>query len=178
MVNPPDGKILHKKASLAVLGDERNAHLFGAAERAAIAECVPWTRVVEERRTEHRGETVDLVAHVTANRERFVLKPNDEYGGAGIVLGWTVDAGEWEAAVRKALAEPYVVQERVPIPFEAYPSVEGGAVRLLDRMIDTAPYVTDGEVVDGLLTRLSTAELLNVTAGGGSQVPNFVVAPR
>jgi hypothetical protein len=45
-------------------------------------------------------------------------------------------------------------------------------------MIDTAPYVTDGDVVDGMLTRLSTAALLNVTAGGGSQVPNFVVVPR
>jgi hypothetical protein len=178
MVNPPDGKVLHKKASLAVLGDERNAGLFDAADRAVIAECVPWTRVVEERRTEHGGAPVDLVPHVLAHRERFVLKPNDEYGGAGIVLGWTVGAAEWEAAVARALAEPYVVQERVAIPFEPYPSVEGGRVHLLDRMIDTAPYVTDGRVVDGLLTRLSTAALLNVTAGGGSQVPNFVVAPR
>lgn len=178
LVNPPDGKILHKKASLAVLSDERNAALFDAEQRAAIAECVPWTRVVEERRTRHDGGVVDLVPHVVAHKDRFVLKPNDDYGGAGIVLGWTVDAGEWEQAVARALAAPYVVQERVPIPFEPYPSTDGGRVRLLDRMIDTAPYVTDGDVVDGLLTRLSTAALLNVTAGGGSQVPNFVVVPR
>lgn len=178
MVNPPDGKILHKKASLAVLSDERNAGLFDAAQRAAIADCVPWTRVVEERHTEHAGQAVDLVPHVTRHKDRFVLKPNDEYGGTGIVLGWTVDDAAWEQAVRKALAEPYVVQERVGIPFEAYPSFENGRVNLLDRMIDTAPYVTDGDVVDGLLTRLSTAALLNVTAGGGSQVPNFLVAPR
>jgi uncharacterized circularly permuted ATP-grasp superfamily protein len=126
----------------------------------------------------HGGREVDLLRHVADHKDRFVLKPNDEYGGTGIVLGWTVGAAEWEAAMRKALAEPYVVQERVAIPFEAYPSFEGGRVNLLDRMIDTAPYVTDGDVVDGMLTRLSTAELLNVTAGGGSQVPNFVVAPR
>ena len=35
-----------------------------------------------------------------------------------------------------------------------------------------------GAYADGLLTRLSTAALLNVTAGGGSQVPGFVVEPR
>ena len=35
-----------------------------------------------------------------------------------------------------------------------------------------------GGAADGLLTRLSTAALLNVTAGGGSQVPAFVVEPR
>lgn len=178
MVNPPDGKILHKKASLAVLSDERNAGLFDADAHAAIADGVPWTRVVEERRTVHDGRAVDLVPYLAANRERFVLKPNDEYGGTGVVLGWTVDAREWDQALARALAEPYVVQERVPIPFEPYPTVVDGAVHLIDRMIDTAPYVTDGVVMEGLLTRLSTAALLNVTAGGGSQVPNFVVVPR
>ena len=43
MVNPPACKILHKKASLAVLHDERNAHLFDAEEREAIALSIPWT---------------------------------------------------------------------------------------------------------------------------------------
>ncbi|HEY0776737.1 MAG TPA: hypothetical protein VGD56_02105 [Gemmatirosa sp.] len=178
MVNPPDGKVLHKKASLAVLSDERNAGLFDAAAQAAIADGIPWTRVVEERRTVHAGQEVDLLPHLAANRERFVLKPNDEYGGTGIVLGWTVDQGEWEQALARAVAEPYVVQERVPIPFEAYPSVVDGEVHLIDRLIDTAPYVTDGVNMEGILSRLSTAALLNVTAGGGSQVPNFIVLPR
>jgi hypothetical protein len=49
MVNPFRCKILHKKASLAVLSDERNAELFTAREREAIEAHIPWTRVVEER---------------------------------------------------------------------------------------------------------------------------------
>jgi hypothetical protein len=32
--------------------------------------------------------------------------------------------------------------------------------------------------MEGMLTRLSTAALLNVTAGGGSTVPTLVVQPR
>src|SRR5205085_6610476 len=92
-----------------------------------------------ERRTSHGGREVDLVEHVRRERERFVLKPNDDYGGAGIVLGWTVDAGEWEAALARALAEPYIVQERVPIPMEPYPSYVEGRVLVIDRLIDTAP---------------------------------------
>jgi uncharacterized circularly permuted ATP-grasp superfamily protein len=178
MVNSPRSKILHKKASLAVLSDERNAGHHDAAALAAIQAFVPWTRVVEERRTTHRGADVDLVAHVRAQRERMVLKPNDDYGGAGIVLGWTVDDAEWDRALAKALAEPYIVQERVPIPSEPYPSLVDGRVQVIDRMIDTAPFVSHGAYADGLLTRLSTAALLNVTAGGGSQVPAFVVEPR
>ena len=178
MVNPPRCKILHKKASLAVLSDERNAGLFTAEERAAIAAHVPWTRVLEERRTEHGGRAVDLVPYVVAGRERLVLKPNDDYGGAGIVLGWTVDATAWAQAVADALASPYIVQERVDIPSEPYPSLVDGRAVFAERMMDTAPFVCHGDYAEGCLTRLSTAALLNVTAGGGSTVPTFVVERR
>ncbi|MBA3318852.1 MAG: circularly permuted type 2 ATP-grasp protein, partial [Gemmatimonadales bacterium] len=178
MVNPPRSKILHKKASLAVLSDERNQPLFGAEERESIAAHIPWTRVMEERHTEHGGTGVDLVPFVLAARERLVLKPNDDYGGAGIVLGWEADTAEWERAVANALASPYIVQERVPIPSEPYPSLVDGHAVFADRMMDTAPFVSHGDYAEGCLTRLSTAALLNVTAGGGSTIPTFVVEQR
>jgi hypothetical protein len=178
MVNPFRCKILHKKASLAVLSDTDNAHLYDGAELAAIAAHVPWTRVVEERTTTYGGERVDLLPFIVRQRERLVLKPNDEYGGTGIVLGWQTDDAGWEAALRTAVATPHIVQERVEIPSEPYPSLVDGRVALGDRMVDTAPFVCNGEYVDGVLTRLSSSALLNVTAGGASTVPTFVVAPR
>jgi uncharacterized circularly permuted ATP-grasp superfamily protein len=177
-VNSFASKILHKKASLAVLSDERTAHLFTAGERAAIAEHVPWTRLVADRRTEYRGEQVELLAWARDRRDRLVLKPNDEYGGKGIVLGWEVGDAEWEGALRAALAEPYIIQERIAIPSEPFPSVVDGRAVFAERMLDTAPYVFHGTHVDGVLTRLSTAALLNVTAGGGSNVPTYVVERR
>jgi len=171
-------KILHKKASLAVLSDERNAELFDAKERKTIAAHIPWTRVVEERKTKLEKVTIDLVPYISANRDQFVLKPNDEYGGKGIVLGWEVDEQQWQRAIRDALSAPTIVQKRITLPSEAYPSMVDGRVVIADRMLDTAPYAFDGNVVDGCLTRLSTAMLLNVSAGGGSTVPTFVVEPR
>ncbi|MGQ0701573.1 MAG: hypothetical protein ACT4PM_00395 [Gemmatimonadales bacterium] len=178
MVNPFRCKILHKKASLAVLSDERNADLFDAPQRAAIAEHIPWTRVVEERRTEYRGQRIDLVPWIEQNRDRLVLKPNDEYGGAGIVLGWEVDSAAWTAAIRRALAEPYIVQERIFLPQEAFPSWTDGALLFSDRIVDTAPFVFGGTAVEGCLTRVSSAALVNVTAGGGTTVPTFVAEAR
>jgi hypothetical protein len=178
MVNPFRCKLLHKKASLAVLSDERNAGLFSADERQAIAAHVPWTRVVRERQTRHAGRTVDLVPFILDARERLVLKPNDAYGGAGIVLGWEVDAAAWERAVRTALREPFVVQERVPIPSEPFPSIVDGRVVMAERILDTAPFAYQGTYVDGCMSRLSTAALVNVTAGGGSQTPTFLVEAR
>ena len=178
MVNPFACKILHKKASLAVLSDERNAALYTAEQHAAIARHIPWTRRVEERRTSFAGQEVDLVPFVAAHREHLVLKANDEYGGKGIVLGWLTAPDEWERALKTALAEPFVVQDRVPIPEEAYPTLDGGRVTLASRIMDTAPFVFYGDYMDGCLTRLSTNALVNVTAGGGSTVPTYVVSAR
>ncbi len=178
MVNPPACKILHKKASLAVLHDERNAHLFDAEEREAIALSIPWTRVVEDRRTTRDGAQVDLLAFAAEHREQLVLKPNDDYGGKGIVLGWEVNDQAWQESLRTALREPYIVQERIALPKEPYPSFVDGRVVFAERMVDTAPYVAYGGNVDGCLSRLATAALLNVTAGGGSQTPTFIAEER
>jgi hypothetical protein len=178
MVNPPHGKPLHKKAALAVLTDERHAGRFAASEREAIRRHVPWTRVVEERRTEIDGAAIDLLPWISAHRETLVLKPNDDYGGSGIVLGWTVDDTAWQAALREALERPTVVQHRIALPREPFPALAEGRLEIADRIVDTAPFCWQGAFMDGMLTRISTDTLVNVTAGGGSTVPTLVVEPR
>jgi hypothetical protein len=80
--------------------------------------------------------------------------------------------------VQTALAEPYIVQERINLPSEPFPSYVDGNVQFVDRMLDTAPFTFYGAYMDGCLTRISTAALLNVTAGGGSTVPTFLLERR
>lgn len=175
MVNSFRCKILYKKASFAVVSDEANAGMFTPEEQQAIARHIPWTRRVAERRTQIGGREIDLIPHIRENRERLVLKPNDDYGGKGIVLGWMVNAAEWEAAVAKAQTEPYIVQERVNIPHEIFPGVHDGRLQLVELMLDTNPFVGFSSMMNGCLTRISTEPLLNVTAGGGSTVPTMVI---
>jgi hypothetical protein len=178
MVNPFRCKILYKKTSLAVLSDERNEHLFDKEEMRAINDHSPWTRTVEERHTVREGKPIDLIPYIQKYRNQFVLKPSDEYGGKGIVLGWLASDEEWNQTIQTALEIPYIVQERVEIPWEAYPSLVDGRTHISNRMQDTAPFAFYGEFMDGCLTRLGTDPLLNVTAGGGSSVPTFVVQKR
>jgi len=178
MVNPFRCKILHKKASLAVLNDERNSDLFSDAELEAIEAHIPWTCRVEERYASYHGQRIDLMPFILEHREKLVLKPNDEYGGKGIVLGWETDASSWAQAIQTALTDPYIVQERVTIPSEPFPSMVDGHVTLIDRMLDTNPFVFYGNYMDGCLSRLSTEALLNVSAGSGSAVPTYVVEKR
>lgn len=177
MMNRFSCKLLHKKASLAVLSDERNAGLFTKLELEAIQRHIPWTRRVEERSTEMEGQPIDLIPFILSQRARLVLKPNDEYGGKGVVLGWDTSDHDWEQAVAEALRVPTVVQVRVPIAYEEFPVIKpDGRFAFEPRLVDFDPFIFDGTYAGGCLTRLSAGGLLNVTAGGGTTVPTMVVA--
>ncbi len=178
LTNSFSAKLMAKKASLALLSDDANAHLFTPAQRDAIAQHIPWTRRVADRKTRYQGRDIDLLEFIERNQQRLVLKPNDDYGGHGVVIGWAVSADEWTATLKKALAAPYVVQERVEIRQRDFPMVIDGHLDISPRYVDADPYVFYGETVGGCLTRLSGAALLNVTAGAGSVVPMFVVEKR
>ena len=166
VVNSFRAKLLHKKMSLAMLSDDRYRRVYTPAQRAAIRSHIPWTRRV----------VPELADEIARRRETLVLKPNDEYGGKGVILGWTVDQAEWEAAIEVAATQSYVVQEAVEIPRVPFPVVLDG-LRYLDLAVDLDPYLFDGRV-RGFMTRVSAAALLNVTAGAGSVVPTFVVEGR
>jgi hypothetical protein len=174
MVNSFRAKLLHKKSIFAILTDDRLQGQFSAAERDAIARHVPWTRMVRAGETTYAGSTVDLLDFARRNRERLLLKPNDEYGGKGIIIGWESSASEWDRGLHEALQSPFVVQERVEIAYEDYPAVVDGRLHIGRRLVDTDPFLF-GTEVNGSLTRLSTVTLLNVTAGGGSTVPVFII---
>ena len=175
VVNSFRAKLLHKKMSLALLSDERYAHLYTRAQLEVIRRHVPWTRKVRSGPSTRAGRDIpDLVDYVVANRQTMVLKPNDEYGGKGVVMGWTVDQDEWEQTVAVALAQSYVVQAAVEVPRDSYPVAVGDEVEMLTLAKDMDPYLFDGRV-GGLLIRLSSSALLNLTAGSGSVVPAFLV---
>jgi uncharacterized circularly permuted ATP-grasp superfamily protein len=123
------------------------------------------------------GDRVDLVPYLRGHREQFVLKPNDEYGGTGVTLGWETDQAAWDAALAHAIEDPvWVAQERIAIRRERFPVCEADAINERDMLVDLAPYIFRGRL-SGFLTRLSATGLANVTSGGG-QVPAFVVSPR
>jgi hypothetical protein len=172
VVNPFRCKPIHKKAIFAVLTDDELQPLFTEQERAAIAAHVPWTRRVKEGHATRDGRSVDLPEYVRRNRERLVMKPNDEYGGKGVYIGWEMSDTEWEAALAEALQASYVVQEKVDLQRETFPEL-APELRYRDLVVDLDPFVFEGEV-EGFLTRLSGTSLANVTSGGG-QVPAFLV---
>jgi uncharacterized circularly permuted ATP-grasp superfamily protein len=127
---------------------------------------------VAERHTLRGGREVDLVPHVVEHREELVLKPAHGYGGREVFIGAETAAGEWENAVRAARHEPWVVQERVTIPEEAFPVCEDDAIAFKSFKVNANPFYAGGADV-GAVARASVSSVINVSAGGGS-MPTFV----
>lgn len=177
-------KIPHVKAFFAVLTEQKNSKLFSSEELEVIEQHVPWTRVVEDVRTDYEGEPIALLDYIRKNQQDLVLKPSDEYGGTGVTLGWEVDAKHWDKSIQEALPGTsakergcWIVQEKIAMRRGEFPYINAdGKVEFRDMLVDLAPYMFRGKL-SGFLTRLSASSLANVTSGGG-QIPAFRVEPK
>ncbi len=165
MVNPLGSTIGDRKAMMALLSDPDLDFGYTDDEKTAIHQTVPWTKIFNDAKTElPDGKAGDLADYCAANRSELVLKPNHDYGGHNIHLGWTMDDSSWRSALDSSIGHDYVVQTRIAQQRETYPTiaVDPEPVTMLR---DTNPYMSFG-VFGGVLTRLSTSELCNVTQGG------------
>jgi glutathionylspermidine synthase len=167
VVNPFRARVANNKKLFALLGDPRFAHLVEDAERQVIAETIPWTRVLREGRAAYGDWVVDLLAFVSDNRERLVLKPASDYGGHGVSLGMETSQAVWDRLIEEHHGPgDYVVQEYVPVPEEMFPTVEGGHVHMRLKRFNINPFGLGGSYA-GMITRISDRAVINVSAGGG-----------
>ncbi len=167
LINPFRCKIVHKKAAFELLTDDAHDDWFSPHEREVIAATVPWTRRLRERKTSFRGQSIDLVEHVRRNRDAFIIKPNDDYGGHGIFLGKRTSDAEWERAIEAALEDgDYIVQETIELHTEEFPVFNEHGWSFEPMYVDTNPFIFRGRV-DGAMVRLSDSPIVNVTTGGG-----------
>ena len=175
MVNSFRSKLIHKKALFAVLTDQRRASLFSRDEQEAIRKHVPWTRLVRDETSDYHGKQINLLEFIRSNSHRLVLKPNDDYGGHGITIGWMADENTWDSALADALKiGDYLVQERVPTARETFPALQpDGTFEFAEQLVDLDPLLFNGKVKSAF-TRLSFTELANVSSGGG-MVPTFII---
>src|SRR5205085_6377257 len=107
------------------------------------------TALVDEGPAWRGGAAIDLLPHLRAEREQLVIKPNDEYGGTGVVLGWEASESTWDAAIARAVAERergWVAQERIAVRREIFPICDASGVSMRDMLVDFAPYVFRGRL--------------------------------
>jgi hypothetical protein len=166
MVNSFRSKLAHKKAGFAILSDPAYENLFTPEQLSCIRRHIPWTRRVRAGWTTYGGERRDLLDVLRRERERLVLKPNDDYGGHGVRMGWETDEAGWDEAINLALATPFVVQERVPVTKVRLPMFASTQLAIEEMFVDFDPFLFLNKVEGGLV-RLSASSLCNVSSGGG-----------
>ncbi len=166
MANSFRTKIPHKKSSFAVVSDDRFSEIFTPEQLQMIRKHIPWTRRVRERNVEFDGKTYDLLELLRREKDKFLIKPNDDYGGHGIFLGWETEQGDWETALNKALDESFIAQERVAVEKTKIPIYNDEKITMTELLIDFDPFLFRGKVEGGLV-RLSASSLVNVAQGGG-----------
>ncbi len=172
MVNPLRAGLGDSKSILGLLSDERVASVLDDKQREFIAKHIPWTRVLKEGRTTHLGLAVDLLEYVSANREKFVIKPARDHGGRGVVIGREAESKAWYSAIEKWKERTMVVQEYVPVPRDDYP-VFSPDLGFEMKSVNHNFFVFDGEYAGGF-ARISGSSVINVSAGGGL-VPFMIV---
>lgn len=166
-------KLVHKKSLFSFLTDPKYTNVLNQIELQAIRNHIPWTRKLRDTKTMYMGRMVDLLEMVGRNRAHFVIKPNDEYGGKGVVLGFEATDAQWSEAIQTGLKYGFVVQEVVDIAKEPFLMKTANGWQSVPTVIDLDPYI-NGPLMGGCLVRTSTSNLANVTAGGGS-LPVFIL---
>ncbi len=172
VVNTFRAELAHKKAMFGLLTDDALTAKFPAAERKAIREHVPWTRLVAATKTTYEDKTIDLPEFIAQNRERLALKPNDDAGDLHTYLGWEMESSEWERALKQAMRSPYVVQERVEPVRAIFPILSFGHMEFREMQVDVHPHAYLGKV-QGCSSWLSSARSGFSSASG--IVPTFIV---
>jgi hypothetical protein len=175
VVNSFRAELAHKKAMFGLLTDETVTEGFPASERKAIRDHVPWTRLVSATKTTYGEQSVDLPEFLVQNRERFALKPNDDYGDQHSYFGWEMDAAAWERAVKQAMRTPYVAQERVDPSRSVFPLMTFGHLEFREMQVDVHPHAYLGKV-QGCSSWLSGGSSGFSSAAG--IVPTFLIDPK
>jgi uncharacterized circularly permuted ATP-grasp superfamily protein len=175
LVNSFRSELAHKKAIFDLLTDEAVTESFPAAEKKAIRQYIPWTRVVAAAKATYQEQTVDLIDFILKNRSNLVLKPNDDSGENHSIRGWETDEAAWDRALKRALRIPYVVQERVAPTYAPFPLLRYGQLEIRQMQVDVHPHAYLGKV-QGCSSWLSAAN------GGFSTVtglaPTFIIEPK
>lgn len=105
--------IAEDKGLLQILREPEFATTLSEAERNIIDQHVLETARLVPGSTRWRGEMIDLLPFVRANRDSLVIKPANEGRGFGVVVGRFATDEEWAAACEPDPALPCVVQEYV-----------------------------------------------------------------
>ncbi len=166
VVNPLRSRLAGNKGVLEILTSAAFERFFTPAENQAKLRLLPWSRLLQERRTDYLGREIDLLPFIASRPEKFVLKPGAAFGGTGVVLGPFCNRQEWLQRLDEAVNQQGVVQEYVPACEHKFLLTEGATVVEQKKYLTLGAFAIRGEYA-GCIGRVSADPVVNVSRGGG-----------
>ncbi len=173
VINSFRSEMAHKRAMLALLSDETLTARFPIAERKAIREHVPWTRLLQPGMATYGDAQVELLDFVRDRREKLALKPNEDSSDQPSFIGAEMDQSAWERAIRQAQRSLYVVQERVEQARLLFPLLSYGHLEFREMNVDVHPQAFLGKV-SGCSSWLSASGSGGFSTSAGI-TPTFII---
>ncbi|MDD4851265.1 MAG: hypothetical protein PHO10_11300 [Gemmiger sp.] len=143
-------QLVHNKTIFRILQHPATFALLQADEIAYIRAHVPFTTTLAEADWDE----------VAANKDRWILKPQDSYGSKGIHAGVENDEESWRKLVYSVDRQDYLLQEfYMPYQTENY-GLAGDAFGKHSYYNLTGIYVYDG-VAQGVYSRVSLSPIIS-----------------
>ena len=143
-------QIIHNKWIFGALRHEQTLDFLTPEERDFVMRHIPRTEIFA---------TEELKRKVLADKDGYVLKPQDGCGGKGVYIGCICDQANWERLVEKCFSPKYLAQEYVrPWQMQNFDFCFGdGAISEYDNL--TGLYSYNGKLA-GFHNRLSKAKII------------------
>ena len=108
VVGPFKSHIIHDKILFAILRDEEKTDFLTDTERRFINHTIPYT-------VEVNPEDEKQLDYLLENKDNLVLKPKDNYGSAGVMIGQDISSSKWKKKVDN-VDNSYLAQEFLELP--------------------------------------------------------------
>lgn len=171
LVGSMRSQIIHNKIIFAILHDREKVSFLTAEEQQFIADYIPSTEVVDT-------QSEKLLDKIILQQKQLVLKPVDDYGGHGVLIGRDMNSAEWEKEVHRIWKEreDYLAQQFCPLP-------EKELVEFNNENLEFSSYkyilglFTYNQSFKGVYTRADKQNVIASSAGCVT-LPNFKVQKR
>lgn len=165
LINGLHTELYSNKLVFALMQLAENEKFFNKAEIELIKKITPETKILDISDS-------NLIKTLLEDKENYILKPSNGYGGKGIIAGWKTSKSDWKKIIHTVgkSQEKYIVQKRVKITSEKSPFVINENKLLFKNLIvNWGIYLFDGKF-SGLLYRgmeTNQSDIINAAQGAG-----------
>ncbi len=144
LVEPFRAYIGFSKKLFVLLSSEKVERFLNEKEKKFVEKHIPFTRMLSDRNIVYQNETRSIKNLLLENKDDFVIKPAEQYDGAGVYVGKLMEEDKWREAVERNMDRHFLVQKYLEPP--VWDTPEG------EHYIHLGEYLIDGKL-SGFMTR-------------------------